>query len=407
MAGDERQLVEAPALEQLKGLGWQHLDGTTLHPEQTDKRSSLKEVVLTPNLEQAIQRINPWISEDNLRKVVREVTLIQTSTLMEANQWFWERLTQYFSVDQDLGSGRRGQTLKLIDFDHPENNEFLCVDQFKIQGPAQNIIPDILLFVNGMPLGVIECKSPFVTDPMAEGINQLRRYANLRNPGDSEGCEKLFHYNQVMISTHRDGARVGTISSPVEYYLEWKDPYPLESKDLGESPTAQQLLIQGLLTPKNFLDIVQNFTIYEPDSGRLIKKIARYQQFRAVQKTIERLKAPGDRRSKGGVIWHTQGSGKSLTMVFLTQKIRRDPLLRDYKLVFLTDRTQLDEQLTATFRRAQGESVLNAKSVGHLKELLAKDASDLVTATIQKLQEDEDFGFRLPQRLRSHHRFGR
>ena len=392
MAGDERQLVEAPALEQLKGLGWQHLDGTTLHPEQTDKRSSLKEVVLTPNLEQAIQRINPWISEDNLRKVVREVTLIQTSTLMEANQWFWERLTQYFSVDQDLGSGRRGQTLKLIDFDNPENNEFLCVDQFKIQGPTQNIIPDILLFVNGMPLGVIECKSPFVTDPMAEWINQLRRYANLRNQGDSEGCEKLFHYNQVMISTHRDGARVGTISSPVEYYLEWKDPYPLDAKDLGDPATAQQLLIQGLLTPKNFLDIIQNFTIYETESGRTIKKIARYQQFRAVQKTIERLKAPGDRKSKGGVIWHTQGSGKSLTMVFLTQKIRRDHLLRDYKLVFLTDRTQLDTQLTATFSNAQGETVLNAKSVGHLKELLAKDASDLVTATIQKLQEGDDFG---------------
>ena len=392
MAGDERQLVEAPALEQLKGLGWQHLDGTTLAPEKTTLRSSLKEVVLTPNLEQAIKKINPWISEDNLRKVVREVTLIQTSTLMEANQWFWERLTQYFSVDQDLGSGRRGQTLKLIDFDNPESNEFLCVDQFKIQGPAQNIIPDILLFVNGMPLGVIECKSPFVTDPMKAGIDQLRRYANLRNQGDSEGCEKLFHYNQVMISTHRDGARVGTISSPVEYYLEWKDPYPLDAKKLGDPATAQQLLIQGLLSPKNFLDIIQNFTIYETESGRTIKKIARYQQFRAVQKTIERLKAPGDRKSKGGVIWHTQGSGKSLTMVFLTQKIRRDHLLRDYKLVFLTDRTQLDTQLTATFINAQGETVLNAKSVGHLKELLAKDASDLVTATIQKLQEGDDFG---------------
>ena len=122
MAGDERQLVEAPALEQLQGLGWQYLDGTTLHPEQTDERSSLKEVLLTLDFEQVIQRINPWISEDNLRKVIREVTLIQTSTLMEANQWFWERLTQYFSVDQDLGSGRRGQTLKLIDFDNPENN---------------------------------------------------------------------------------------------------------------------------------------------------------------------------------------------------------------------------------------------------------------------------------------------
>jgi type I restriction enzyme, R subunit len=392
MAGDERQLVEAPALEQLKGLGWSHLDGTTLVPGNSNHRSSLKDVVLTPNLEQAIQRINPWISEDNLRKVVREVTLIQFSTLMESNKWFWERLTQYFSVDQDLGSGRRGQTLKLIDFDNLQNNEFICVDQFKIQGPSKNIIPDILLFVNGLPLGVIECKSPFVTDPMAEGINQLRRYANLRNPSDTEGSEKLFHYNQVMISTHRDGARVGTISSPVEYYLEWKDPYPTDAKELGSPANAQQLLIQGLLKPQNFLDIIQNFTLYETESGRTIKKIARYQQFRAVQKTIERLRAPGDRKSKGGVIWHTQGSGKSLTMVFLTQKIRRDPLLRDYKLVFLTDRTQLDGQLTATFRNAQGESVLNASSVSHLKELLAKDASDLVTATIQKLQEG-DFGY--------------
>ena len=392
MAGDERQLVEAPALEQLKGLGWLHIDGTTLVPGTSNHRSSLKDVVLTPNLEQAIQRINPWISEDNLRKVVREVTLIPPSTLMEANQWFWERLTQYFSVDQDLGSGRRGQTLKLIDFDNPENNEFLCVDQFKIQGPSQNIIPDILLFVNGLPLGVIECKAPFVTDPMAEGINQLRRYANRRNPSDTEGSEKLFHYNQVMVSTFRDGARVGTISSPVEYYLEWKDPYPTDAKELGSPANAQQLLIQGLLNPATFLDIIQNFTIYETDSGRTIKKIARYQQFRAVQKTIERLRASGDRKSKGGVIWHTQGSGKSLTMVFLTQKIRRDPLLRDYKLVFLTDRTQLDEQLTKTFRNAQGESVLNAKSVGHLKDLLARDASDLLTATIQKLQEG-DFGY--------------
>lgn len=189
MAADERQLVEAPALEQLKGLGWSHLDGTTLVPDKSNHRESFKDVLLTPNLEQAIQRINPWINEDNLRKVVREVSLIQTATLMEANQWFWERLTQYFSVEQDLGNGRRGQTLKLIDFENPENNEFLCIDQFKIHGPSENIIPDILLFVNGLPLGVIECKSPFVTTPMAEGITQLLRYANLRNPSEAEGSE--------------------------------------------------------------------------------------------------------------------------------------------------------------------------------------------------------------------------
>ena len=127
-----------------------------------------------------------------------------------------------------------------------------------------------------------------------------------------------------MISTHRDGARVGTISSPVEYYLEWKDPYPLESKDLGESPTAQQLLIQGLLTPKNFLDIVENFTIYEPDSGRLIKKIARYQQFRAVRrKRLSASRHQGIARAKVESSGIPRGSGKSLTMVFLTQKIRQ------------------------------------------------------------------------------------
>ena len=389
MSQPEFFYVEQPALDQLQQNGWSYKDGRELAPDNSNIRSSLKEVVLTPNLEEAIKRINPWISEENLRKIVRDITVIQNSTLIEANQFLWERLTQYFSVEQDLGKGRRGQTVKLIDFENIQNNEFLCVNQFKIKGPLQNIIPDIILFVNGLPLGVIECKSPYITDPMEAGINQLRRYANLRNPENNEGCQKLFHYNQVMISSHRDGARVGTISSPYEYYLEWKDPFPTEKSELGENPNSQQILIEGLLKPKQFLDIIQNFTIFEVEDGRTIKKIARYQQFRAVQKTISRLKIPGDRKQKGGDIWHTQGSGKSLTMVFLTQKIRRDPLLRDYKLVFLTDRTQLDEQLTKTFKGAQGETVFNAKSVSDLKKLLRKDSSDLVTSTIQKLEEDD------------------
>ncbi|MYJ60448.1 MAG: type I restriction endonuclease subunit R [Synechococcus sp. SB0672_bin_6] len=388
MTNDERNLVEAPALEQLKGVGWRHLNGAALSSEHGHHRASLKAVVLTPNLEQAVQRINPWISGENLRKVVRDVTRIRAATLMEANRWFWEQLTQYFSVDQDLGRGRRGQTIKLIDFDTPENNEFLCVDQFRIQGPAQTIVPDITLFVNGLPLGVMECKSPTVTNPMAEGINQLRRYANLRHPGATEGCERLFHYNQVMIATHGDGARFGTVSSPVEGYMEWKDPYPFDQNNLGASPKAQQVLIQGLLAPGNFLDLIQNFTVFEAQDGRTVKKVARYQQFRAVRKTVARLKSSGDRRGKGGVVWHTQGSGKSLTMVFLTRKIRRDPALRDHKLVFLVDRTQLDAQLTGTFQRAQGETVLQAHSGQRLKELLAGDGSDLVISTIQKFVVD-------------------
>lgn len=160
----------------------------------------------------------------------------------------------------------------------------------------------------------------------------------------------------------------------------------MDLQDLGESPTAQQVLIQGLLAPGNFLDLVQNFTVFETpkESGRTVKKTARYQQFRAVQKTVVRLKEQEDRRSKGGIVWHTQGSGKSLTMVFLTRKIRRDPALRDHKLVFLVDRNQLDEQLTGTFRQTRGETVLKAHSGQRLRELLAGDGSDLVVSTIQK-----------------------
>ena len=145
-----------------------------------------------------------------------------------------------------------------------------------------------------------------------------------------------------------------------------------------------------MFTKKNFLDIVQNFTVFEPVDGRILKKMSRYQQFRAVHKTIERIKTGKNRKEKSGVIWHTQGSGKSLTMVFLTLKIRRDPELRDYKLVFLTDRTQLDNQLTTTFRNAQGETVRHANSVSNLKELLSRDSSDIVTAMVQKFQENVD-----------------
>ena len=153
---------------------------------------------------------------------------------------------------------------------------------------------------------------------------------------------------------------------------------------------SQQMLLAGLFSLANFLDVIQNFTLFETVDGRVIKKIARYQQFRAVHKTIHRLKTGATKKDKGGIIWHTQGSGKSLTMVMLAIKMRRDPQLRDYKLVFITDRTQLDGQLTAQFERAQGETVYHAKSVAHLKELLAKDSADLVTAMVQKFQEQED-----------------
>lgn len=391
---DELAKVEQPALDQLKELGWSYVDGRTLLPDSTNERTSFKEPILEKRLSDSIKRINPWISDENLRKIVRDLTKTQYANLLEANQGIWNSLTQYVSVDQDLGKGRKGQTVKIIDFENIENNEFLCVNQFKVSGVNQNIIPDIVLFVNGLPLAVIECKSPYTTDPMEAGIDQLLRYANRRKPENDEGAEKLFHYNQLMVSTHRDKARVGTISSRMEHYLEWKDPYPSKLDDMGAEVSSQDILINGLFSKRNFLDVIQNFTVFEPVDGRIVKKIARYQQFRAVHKAIERIKTGKTRKDKGGVIWHTQGSGKSLTMVFLTVKMRRDPILREYKLVFLTDRTQLDGQLTSTFKNVQNETVYHADSVKNLKTLLAKDSSDVITAMVQKFQENsDDFDF--------------
>ncbi|MEC6899168.1 HsdR family type I site-specific deoxyribonuclease [Photobacterium piscicola] len=430
MNQDEFNKVEAPAIAQLISMGWVYVHGKKLSPDYIvdgePERTFLKDVVLVQRLSAAIKRINPWISEENLRKVVRDITHPHFAALMEYNHAIYHMLVDYISVEQDLGKGRKGQTVKLIDFDHPENNEFLCTNQFKVEGVNQNIIPDIVCFVNGIPLAVIECKSPYISSPMSAGIDQLRRYANLRHPEDNEGAERLFWYNQFMVSSCRDLAKIGTISSNAQHYGDWKDAYPftdaqLETQALQlrikqgkwdlerfvsehhqfepsaldiELPsssgiTAQQRLLAGVFNPVSFLDILQNFVIYETDDGRMIKKVARYQQYRAVNKVIERIKSGKTRQDKSGVVWHTQGSGKSLTMVMLAVKMRRDEALKQYKLVFITDRTQLDEQLSNTFRDAQGETVYNADSVKTLKELLKKDSSDLVTAMVQKFVDLE------------------
>ncbi|MDD9178815.1 MULTISPECIES: type I restriction endonuclease subunit R [Aliivibrio] len=444
MANNEFNKVEAPAIAQLVQLGWTYIQGKQLSPDYAcadgvPERTYLRDVVLVKRLEAAIKRINPWISDENLRKVSREVTHPNFAALMEYNHAFYQTMVNYLSVEQDLGKGRKGQTVKLVDFETPSNNEFLCTNQFKVEGTNQSIIPDIVCFVNGIPLAVIECKSPYISAPMSDGINQLRRYANLRHTDDHEGAEKLFWYNQLMVSTCRDQAKVGTISSNSQHYGDWKDAYPFSDAQLAQQSlrdnivplrsaitvqipddaldesednsaehdewqqaaepaasyevltevTAQQRLLAGMFSISNFLDILQNFILFETDDGRLIKKVARYQQYRAVNKVIERLKSGKDRKERSGVVWHTQGSGKSLTMVMLAVKMRRDEELKQYKLVFITDRTQLDEQLSNTFRDAQGETVYNAGSVAELKELLKKDSSDLVTAMVQKFADLE------------------
>jgi len=380
-------MVEQPTLEELQSLGWLFIEGASLSPEVSNERSSLKEVVLVKRLTASIQKINPWINEINLRKVVNDLTINNYINLVDANQSIWKSINQCVTVTQDQGEGNKGQTVQIIDFKTIENNDFICTRQLKVKGSKQTIIPDIVLFVNGLPLVVIECKSPYMNDPFNSGINQLLRYANRRNPEHNEGAERLFYYNLMMVCTNRYKSVFGTITSPIDHFLEWKDPYPLKKEEIGFDHRGQQVLISVLLNKQNLLDILQNFTVFESSGGQTLKKIARYQQFRAVHKIIKRIKSSESTENKGGTIWHTQGSGKSLTMVFLALKIRKDPYLRDHKLIFLVDRIQLDHQLTTVFQKTLTDTVHRAFSINNLIELLSVDTSDIIISTVQKFEE--------------------
>ncbi|MEK4165610.1 type I restriction endonuclease subunit R [Anoxybacillus sp. FSL W8-0104] len=377
---NELNLVEKRLINQLQELGYEHVPGSALESE----RDSLSEVILKERLKKAIQRLNPWIDDNNLARMIYNITHIEATGLMQANEKFHEMLVNYISVQQDLGKGKKNQTVKLIDFDNPYNNEFLVVDQFRIQNARGTIRPDVVIFVNGLPLVVIECKSPTLQEDtqISKAVNQLRRY--------QETHEQLFYYNQFMIATSNYRAKAGTIGAKVQHYGEWKDPYPRTVPELGDSPTKQDILVAGMLSKENLLDLIQNFIVYEVDGGRVIKKIARYQQFRAVNKAIHRILHAKTPKDRGGVIWHTQGSGKSLTMLYLAVKLRRIKELHNPTIVVVTDRKDLDDQITKTFRKCGFPNPQQAESVKDLKRLLQQGPGSTIMTLVQKFQPDKD-----------------
>jgi type I restriction enzyme, R subunit len=372
--------VEYRLIEQLQGLGYEYIPGSTLDSERTSHR----DVVLEGRLRQAIVRLNPWIDENNLHKVVRMVTHISAASVMEANEKFYDMLVNYVSIQQDIGKGKKSQTVRLIDFENPENNEFLVVNQFKVSGPMDTIILDVVLFVNGLPLVVIECKSPTKTHPISEAAQQLLRY--------QKEAERLFHYNHVVVATCNEQAKFGSIGAQLRHFGEWKDPYPLKVSDIGDTPTRQDVLVAGMFTKENLLDMIQNFVVYEAEGGRTIKKVCRYQQFRAVNKAVERILNGKTPKERGGVVWATQGSGKSLTMLYLSVKLRRLKELRNPSIVIVTDRTDLDEQITNTFRRCGFPNPQRAESVKELQELLRTATGSTIMTTIQKFQDHAEDG---------------
>lgn len=404
--GNEETLVELPAIDYLQDkLNYDFVHGDKLTPEHNE-RESLNEVILIQRLKKSIQRFNPWINESNLNKVIRFLSRADQlgTNLLEINERIYDALVNLnYAVDQDLdGSGKKNfHTVKFIDWENVENNEFLVTRQFVIQGPNEKIIPDIVIFINGIPVVVLECKSPFLEKGKNEKIgkkaafDQLRRYMDLRDSDRIEGAPRLFYTNFFTGILNKYRAYIGTISSQYTHYVEWKDPYPYtkeQIEDVGNN--GQNVFLQGILEKNNLLDILQSFLLFEVDttSSKKIKKVCRYQQFRAVNKALDRLIYGRDSVSRGGVIWHTQGSGKSLTMVFLARKIRRIQELSDATIVVVTDRVDLDKQIYQTFLRTLSTitTPVRADKVSVMKELLSNAQPQIIMTTIHKFQSDDE-----------------
>ena len=392
---NEKEYVEEPLLHQLEHLGWSILragEEGKGDPNITF-RESFTEVIIEKKLREALLRINPWLKENQIAPIIREITTpTATGGLIENNRYILEKLLENTSAENEATG--RSETIHFIDFINSNTNDFLAISQFKVNipGTEKHIIPDIVLFVNGLPLVVIECKSAYLPDPMGEAIEQLMRYQNRRGD-EPEGNQKLFWYNQLLVATSKQICRYASITGEFEHFIEWKDPYPYSLNDIdsdgSEAVTSQHIFVQGVCEKKNLLDIIQSFIIFQDGGkGKLIKITPRYQQFRTVNKIIERLLSGKTPAKKGGIVWHTQGSGKSLTMMMVVRKMYHNPALTGYKTVFITDRTDLEDQLRKT-AKGVGYTLKVADRIARLKEYLSTTTPDLVMGMIHKFQEHD------------------
>ncbi|WP_323592119.1 type I restriction endonuclease subunit R [Aliarcobacter butzleri] len=361
---------ELPAIELFKKLGFNYFDASI-----ADTRESINEVILEDRLRQSLLKINPWLRDNTLEKVVRKLKNIQASTLMEANQIVFDFITKKDSITEKPTPEAKPQPVFIIDYENIENNDFLIVNQMKYNGIHKNSIPDIVVYINGLPLAIIEAKSPKVS--ITDAISDLAYY--------QENSQKLFYYNQICVGMNKGKALYGTIGSQFAHYSKYKLEDLTELELLVERvPTAQDILIYSLFKKEMLLDIIRNFTIFEIEQGRTIKKLPRYQQLRAVNKILYRLKT----ENKGGVVWHTQGSGKSITMVYLATKLRREEAGFDNPTILVvTDRIDLDNQISSTFRRTGFSNPIQAVSISNLKELLKDSYGKTLLTTIHKFQE--------------------
>jgi type I restriction enzyme, R subunit len=394
--------VEQPFLQQLQTLGWQIIDQGQGIPQDPSKslRINFRQWLLPAVFNQAIAALNttpdgrPWLTPKQLQDLQDQILRQPNRTLLEANENI-QKLLFKAQVDINEQTGEQDPIVKLINFAQPAHNQFHAINQFRIDTPGcvkAFIIPDIVLFINGIPIIVVECKKGSATcaNPIAEAFIQLQRYMNQRRDtaqqGLKEGEPRLFHTNLLLIRSSWLQADYGTITSGEEHFYPWKTQWP-QPDSITQGLNPQQQLISGMLNHTNLLAILRTASVFmDTDGGPRIKVVCRYQQFRAANKIIQQLRYGQTVEQKSGVVWHTQGSGKSLTMVFVARILRASTDLNDYKILLINDRVDLEDQLAKTATLIGGR-VHTINSRQDLRKQLASDTSDINMVMVHKFQQ--------------------
>lgn len=396
------QVLEDTAIGWFRELGWQYADGLMIAPDgEQPARSDFRQVVLRERLLAALARINPQIPPAALEQAAHALLTVNEPLLVARNRRVHRLLLAGVMVEFSVGDEKRTDLVQFIDFANPQNNDFLLVSQFTVSGSKQPRRPDLVAFVNGLPLAVIELKNP--ADEQADiwdAFNQIQTY--------KDDISDLFNTNVAVVVSDGFTARLGSLTANQERMLPWR---AIANED--DRPRLEfelETLVRGFFEPALFLDYARHFVLFEQDADRIIKKIAGYHQFHAVREAVKatlvaarevdkgllevrepranygREVQPGSR--KAGVVWHTQGSGKSITMACYAGKLLQQPQMKNPTLVVVTDRNDLDGQLFSTFCAAEDllrQTPVQAGSREELREMLAsREAGGIIFTTVQK-----------------------
>jgi type I restriction enzyme R subunit len=384
-------IIEESAIEILQSQGWKYVNGKEISPEGLFcERDSFSQIILITRLRESIARINPQIPADAQEAALQKILRIHSPELLHGNELFHKELIEKVKISYQQNGFERSHEVALIDFENPNNNQFLVVNQYTIIENNQNKRPDILLFINGIPLVVIELKNAASENAdIVSAYQQIQTYKAI--------IPSLFTYNAICIISDGLECKAGSVSADIKRYMTWKSADGV--KDASRFKPQLEILLKGMLQPATLLDLVRNFIVFEKTKKEdsktgLIqiqteKKLAAYHQYyavnKAVQSSVTASGVNGDKR--GGVVWHTQGSGKSLSMVFYSGKLITAPSMQNPTIVVITDRNDLDDQLFDTFASSVQllrQEPVQAESRDHLKSLLKVASGGIVFTTIQK-----------------------